>query len=330
MDEVAALAGVSRATVSRVVNASPKVSPNSRAAVERAIAELGYVPNPAARSLVTRRTDTVALLVGESESRIFVDPFFGITVHAIASALMAIDLQPVLLLGQSGRAHEKASRYVRQGHVDGVILMSLHGADPLPKQLRAAGIPLVVFGRPLAKTRVPFVDADNRGGARLATEHLLRRGRRVVGAVTGPLDMQPAIDRLQGYRDALRQAGIPVRKALTEPGDFTEIGGERAVSALLHRCPGLDAITVGSDSMAFGALRALAAAGRKVPDDVAVVGFDDIPAAQHADPALTTIRQPFEDMARHTRDLLVQQLAGTAHGDQFVIVPTCLIERAST
>lgn len=328
LDEVAALSGLSRATVSRVVNGSPKVSPHARSAVDRAIAELGYVPNLAARSLVTRRTDTVAVLVSESQTRIFWDPFFATAVRCLATALAELDLQMILLLGSSTLEHDRAARFVRQGHVDGVILLSLHAPDPLPQQLWDGGVPTVMWGGPTGRSRVPSVDADNRGGGMLATRHLLRIGCQSVATVTGPQDMRSGVARLQGYRAALRAARVPAARDLIEPGDFTEDGGARAMAALLHRCPGLDGVFVASDLMAAGALAALHAAGRRVPEDVAVVGFDDLPSASDMVPPLTTVRQPLEDMSRLTCDLLTQQIAGSG-GTAQVIAPTTLVRRAS-
>jgi DNA-binding LacI/PurR family transcriptional regulator len=329
LDEVAAIAGVSRATVSRVVNGSPKVSPEAKQAVDDAVAALGYVPNQAARSLVTRRTDTVGLVVSEPESQLFSDPFFATTVRGICSALSRSNLQLVLMLARSDHEHEKVSRYVRHGHVDGVFLLSLHGDDPLPAQFRAMGIPTVLLGRPLADLRVPYVDADNRGGARAATEYLLDKGRRKVATITGPLDMRPGIDRFEGYEDALRSAGIRLRKTLVAHGRFTEASGARAMTALLRAHPDLDAVFVASDPMAFGALRALETSGRRIPDDVAVVGFDDVPFAQHTTPPLTTVRQPLEEMTRAMCDLLLRHIEGQGKDDDHVVTPTTLVERSS-
>ena len=154
----------------------PKVRPDTRRAVEKAIARLGYVPNRAARSLVTKRTDTIALVVSESERRVFSDPFFPAIVQGISTAIADTELQLLLLLARGEREHVKVERYIRHGHVDGVILMSLHGEDPLPRALTDAGIPTVLSGRP-RPGELPYVDADNRGGARAATSHLLSAGR---------------------------------------------------------------------------------------------------------------------------------------------------------
>jgi DNA-binding LacI/PurR family transcriptional regulator len=182
---VAELAGVSIATVSRALNGSPRVLPATQALVEEAVAQLGYVPNPAARSLVTGRTSTIALVVSEPESRLFSDPFFASVVHGISSAIADGDLQLVLLLAHTEREHVKVERYVRQGHVDGVILVSLHGDDPLPRRLVQAGVPTVLSGRPPdAAQPIAYVDADNRGGGRAAATRLLERGARAIATVT--------------------------------------------------------------------------------------------------------------------------------------------------
>ncbi|RFU22120.1 LacI family DNA-binding transcriptional regulator [Geodermatophilus marinus] len=328
LEEVAGLAGVSRATVSRVVNDSPRVSPEARTAVLAAIEQLRYVPNRAARSLVTRRTDTIALVLSESDTQVFSDPFFARTVRELSAALADTELNLVLLTARGEREQEKVGRYARQGHVDGVILMSLHRDDPLPGTLAAAGVPLVLSGRPLDGREVCYVDADNVGGATAATELLLAGGRRRIATVTGPGDMIAGIDRLAGYRTALAGAGRPVDPLLVAEGDFTEAGGNRAMAELLARAPDLDAVFVASDPMAVGALRALRRAGRSVPGDVAVVGFDDAPVAATADPPLTTVAQPLDEMCR----LMVELLRRRIEGDEQVAARVCatrLVRRAS-
>ncbi|MGY1711270.1 LacI family DNA-binding transcriptional regulator [Geodermatophilus sp. SYSU D00758] len=328
LEEVAGLAGVSRATVSRVVNDSPRVSPEARAAVLAAIEQLRYVPNRAARSLVTRRTDTIALVLSESDTQVFSDPFFARTVRELSAALADTELNLVLLTARDEREQEKVGRYARQGHVDGVILMSLHRDDSLPGTLAAAGVPLVLSGRPLDGRAVCYVDADNVGGARAATELLLTGGRRRIATVTGPGDMIAGLDRLAGYRTALVAAGRPVDPLLVAEGDFTEAGGSRAMDELLARAPDLDAVFVASDPMAVGALRALRRAGRSVPGDVAVVGFDDAPVAATADPPLSTVAQPLDEMCR----LMVELLRRRIDGDEQVEARVCatrLVRRAS-
>jgi DNA-binding LacI/PurR family transcriptional regulator len=304
LEQVAALAGVSRATVSRVVNGSPRVSPERRALVEQAIGKLGYVPNRAARSLVTRRSDSVALVVFEPEARVFAEPFFAGMARGVASALAATDLQLVLLMAQDPAQRERVVRYIVNHHADGVLLASLHGEDPLPRRLADAGVPTE------------------------AVAYLAANGRQRIATITGTQDLSVGRDRLDGYQDALRAAGLPVDMRLVEPGDFSEESGHRAMAALLDREPDLDAVFAASDLMALGAMRVLKDTGRKVPEQVAVVGFDDSVLARHAEPQLTTVRQPVEEMGRQMTRLLLAKLAGEAAGVS-VILETELVVRAS-
>jgi DNA-binding LacI/PurR family transcriptional regulator len=329
LDEVARVAGVSRATVSRVVNGSPKVSPEIRRSVERAIDRLGYVPNRAARSLVTRRSESIAVVITEPATRLFSDPFFPRVIRGVSTALAARDLQLVLLMPDDPHEEERTVRYLTGGHVDGVILVSLHGNDPLPSELAARRVPLVVVGRPLG-VEVDHVDADNRGGAALATRHLLEGGRRRIATITGPADMVAGIDRLAGYRDALGEAGVPVDPELIAVGDFTHEGGTAAMERLLATRPDLDAVFCASDLMAVAALGVLQTGGRRVPEDVAVVGYDDAPIATTTRPQLTSIRQPVEEMGREMVHLLVESMERRDRVPRRVILATELIRRASS
>ena len=329
LEEVGEVAGVSRATVSRVINNSPKVSPEVRTIVEQVIQKLGYVPNQAARTLVTRRTDALALVVCEPEARFFSDPFFSSVVRGVGSAAAEVDKNLVLLVLQGDVERARARRYLRPEHVDGVLVMSLHGDDPLPRQLEQAGVPTVLVGRPLGRSRLPYVDADNRGGARSAVEHLLGLGRRTIATITGPSNMCAGIDRLDGYREALEGAGLPVRKGLIGEGDFFEESGHREMTRLLARRPDLDAVFAASDLMAAGAIRALRESGRDVPGDVAVVGFDDAPIASHTVPTLTTIRQPLDEMTAAAADLLLRRVEDDTAKVEQVVCPTALVRRGS-
>lgn len=329
LDEVAVLAGVSRATVSRVINDSPRVSEEARLAVQAAVEALRYVPNRMARSLVTRRTDTIALVLSESNTQVFSDPFFASIVRGLSDRLAETDLNLVLLAARGQREQEKIGRYVRQGHVDGVILMSLHSDDLLPGILAGAHVPLVLSGRPLDDRPAAYVDADNTGGAAVATRHLLSLGRSRVATITGPLDMVAGLDRLAGYRAALADAGRYAGPELVAEGDFTEAGGMRAMTRLLAEAPELDAVFVASDPMAVGALQVLRAAGRRVPEDVAVVGFDDAAVARACDPPLTTVAQPLGEMTGLMVDLLLDQIEAGERTVETRVCPTSLVRRAS-
>nr|SBO95009.1 HTH-type transcriptional regulator celR [Nonomuraea gerenzanensis] len=312
--------------MSRVINGSPNVSAKAREAVELAIRELGYVPNRAARALVTRRTDTVALVVSESQFRVFDEPYFAGTIRGIGSALAETGLQLILAMARTPEEHARLEHYLTGQHVDGVLLLSLHGADPLPGRLEAMGVPTVLGGRPVGLDPYSYVDMDNRAGARQAVKHLLGLGRRAIATIAGSQDMGVGVDRLSGYRDALLPSGLP---ELVAYGDFSEHSGATAMHELLRTHPDLDAVFAASDPMALGAMRVLKAEGRSVPRDVAVIGFDDSKAALHADPPLTTVHQPTEAMGRQMAQLLVARINGEELRQPVVILDTHLVRRES-
>jgi DNA-binding LacI/PurR family transcriptional regulator len=326
LESVASRAGVSRATASRVVNGSPTVAPHIRDAVLRAVADLGYVPNQAARSLVTQRTDSIALVLTESAGRVFSDdPFFPSIVQGASQELDAAGKQLVLMMVNSGASHERVEQFTLGGHVDGVMVASLHGADPLPGTLARMGIPVVVNGRPLGRAAVPYVDVANEEGGRIAVRHLLATGRQRIATIAGPQDMVAGIDRLNGYRAELHDSD---RRSIVAVGDFTRESGIAAMRQLLDDDPGLDAVFAASDLMASGALRALRQAGRRVPDDVAVIGFDDNDIARYTEPALTTVRQPIVDIGRTmARQLL--RIAGGETVEAATVLPIELVVRES-
>ncbi|MGW3512039.1 LacI family DNA-binding transcriptional regulator [Streptomyces sp. NPDC000994] len=348
LEAVAARAGVSRATVSRVVNGGDGVREPLAERVRRAVEELGYVPNQAARSLVTKRHDAVAVVVAEPETRVFADPFFALQLRGISKELTAHDSQLVLLLTEGRDDHARVGRYLAGGHVDGALVFSLHLDDPLPGLIRRAGVPTVFGGRPgwsddtapgaadpartAGNPAVVYVDSDNRGGAREAVRHLVGLGRTRIGHITGALDQTSAVDRLDGFRDVM----VDADPRLIVESDFTPAGGERAMRELLDRCPDLDAVFAANDLTASGALRVLRERGLRVPDDVAVVGFDDmLPVAEQTEPPLTTVRQDIEEMGRLMARLLLRGLdgrgaeAGVGGAPRSVILPTTLVRRAS-
>jgi len=326
LEQVAARAGVSRATASRVINGSPTVASHIREAVLGAVQALGYLPNPAARSLVTQRTDSFALVVPEPTSRVFSeDQFFPALIRGVSQELEAADKQLVLMLASSATSHDRIERYAMAGHVDGVMVVSMHGADPLPTTLARMGIPVVCNERTLGASTPPYVGVDNVGGAAAATRHLVESGRQRIATIAGPQDMIGGIDRLTGYRTELRGSR---RRSIVALGDFTRESGAAAMRQLLDDDPALDAVFVASDLMADGALRTLRQAGRSVPGDVAVVGFDDIELARYTEPPLTTVRQPILDIGRE----MVRQLLRLAAGEEIepaLVLPTQLVRRDS-
>jgi DNA-binding LacI/PurR family transcriptional regulator len=336
LEQVAEFAGVSRATVSRVINAVPTVDPELREIVERAIAETGYVPNHAARSLVTRRTGSVALVISEPDdrhfddpflNRIFTDPFLGRVTAGAVEVLRPAGIHLVLIPADAP-ARAQVVRYLRQGHVDGVLLISSHAADPLPDQLHELGIPAVLSTRPGKPVPLSFVDVEQQLGARLAAEHLVERGCLRPATISGPLDMPASQDRLTGFRTALAVHGHAYVPSVE--GNFTRISGEDATRALLSEHPDVDGLFVANDLMAEGALQALRELGRRVPEDVKVVGFDDSGAAVACRPQLTTVRQPVEDMAGEMARLLLQHIADPDRRARSVIFQPTLVFRQST
>ncbi|MFB7916636.1 LacI family DNA-binding transcriptional regulator [Streptomyces sp. NPDC056061] len=330
LEEVAARAGVGRGTVSRVINGSPRVSAHTREAVEAAVAELGYVPNRAARALAGNRTDAIALVVPEPETRFFAEPYFSDIVRGVGAALADTDMQLLLTLVGNDRERRRLAQYLTAHRVDGVLLVSVHADDPLPDLLEQLGMPAVMSGRRSADEPLAAVDSDNFEGARAAVDHLVSRGRRHIATITGRLDVYGARRRLDGYREALRDAGIAPDEQLVAQGDFTEEGGARAMRELLARRPGADAVFAASDVMAAGARQVLREAGRRIPDDVALVGFDDSAVARHMDPALTSVRQPIEEMGRTMTQVLLQEIGGESRERPQIVLPTELVVRDSS
>lgn len=324
IEEVAAAAGVSRSTVSRVVNGSSAVSTDALEAVRAAISRLNYVPNRAARSLASRQTMAIALIVPEDTTRFFGDPFFASIVAGITGALGGSDYLLNLLVA-SDDPGDKMTSFVRNGGVDGALVVSHHISDAFIDQIVDA-VPVVYGGRPVpVRENDYYVDVDNFGASRLVTEHLIARGCTRIATVSGPMTMLPAIDRIQGFRAALKDAGLsPFTEA---EGDYTEESGAEAVARILQ--VGIpDAIFVASDLMARGVLRALRAAGLRVPEDVAVAGFDDSPVAAASDPPLTTIRQPMYGQGETMAKVLLERLAGGSP-DHVTMLPTELVVRRS-
>ncbi len=319
LDDVARAAGVSRSTASRAINGGDRVSPEAQQAVDAAILRLGYAPNRAARSLVTRRTDSIALVVPEPDARILTDPFLAGVVRGVSEGLGGTDLQLVLLLARPGERPGHIARYLNSGHVDGVIIASHHKDDRLEPELRSGSLPGVFVGRPFDSAGLHYVDVDNSAGARVATQRLVDRGCRTIAAVTGPQDMTASLDRHEGWRRTLSRAGLPTDAVAN--GDFTVEGGAKAMERLLADHPDIDGVFASSDLMASGALQVLRDHGKKVPDDVAVVGFDAL-GAERTTPRLTTVLQPVVEMVAAATSTLLDMLAGEdVHPEPRIFVP---------
>ncbi|MFD8496694.1 LacI family DNA-binding transcriptional regulator [Amycolatopsis sp. NPDC059657] len=327
--DVAAQAGVSRGTVSRVLQGGHNVSPAAQEAVNAAIRKLGYVVNRAARSLVTQRAGSVAFLLSETQDRFFQDPTFTTLLRGCTEALAEHDLPLVLITAGTDAERRRISRYLSASPVDGVLLISTHRDNPMIEQLRQAELPFVCCGKPLGQRgTVSYVAVDEREGARDMVRHLLESGRKRVATIAGPEDTPGGLERLVGYREMLAEHGIAYDERLVATGDYSWASGESCMEQLLERVPDLDAVFVASDLMATGALTALDRAGRRVPADVAVGGFDDAPLALTARPPLTTIRQPWNRISEVMVRQLLAQIDG--EGPATVILPTELVVRDST
>ncbi|MFI6150343.1 LacI family DNA-binding transcriptional regulator [Streptomyces sp. NPDC051109] len=325
LDEVAARAGVSRTAASRVINNAPHVSRAKREAVQRAVRELDFVPNPSAQALATRRVGAVVLALSSDEPGLFADPFFAEVIVGVSAALEQTELELILLLANTPRGRERFERLLRSRRADGVMLMALRGNDPLGRLGEEVDLPVVFGGLPLIGEPTWYVDADNRGGARLAAEHFARTGRRRPVMITGQVDARAAVAREQGFTDGLTLSGLPLLGV--EPGQFTEEGGAEAMERLLRAHPYPDAVFAASDAMAIGALRTLRERGLRVPEDVAVIGFNDLASARHTSPPLTTVHQPVRALGQEMARMLLSAIEG--HRPSPLILPTRLTVRES-
>lgn len=327
LEDVARAAGVSRATASRAVRGGEFVSAANLAAVRKAVKDLGYVPNPAARSLVTRQTDTIAVVVPEHDARIFSDPFIASAIAGVAEALEETPKQLVLLMRSRRHGSQRMTAYLEGGHIDGTVVVSHHRGDHLPQVIARAGLAAAFIGRPFdADAGTAFVDLDNAAGGRMAAEHLIGAGARRIATVTGPLDMEAALDRLVGWSAALQDAGMD--DSMRYEGDFTLQTAEAIGVRLITEHPEVDAVFAANDLTAVGIINALRAAGRRVPEDVRVIGFDDSPLCLGTHPQLTSLTNPAKELAHAATGMVLDQLAHRPVASPVILQPR-LVVRAS-
>lgn len=327
LKQIGEMAGVSSATVSRVINNHPNVRPSVRARVQQIIAETGYQPNAAARTLAGQRSRIVGLVIPQTAHILFTDPYFPRLIQGITHACQLHDYTLSLFLFHAIEDETKLStRILKRQILDGVIVTATQIGDPLVKEMLGGDIPFVIIGQDRTEG-VSFVDADNETGAYTATSHLIRLGRQRIATITGPLNNLAGVNRLSGYRNALRDRGRRSDERLVVRGDFTEAGGYTAMQQLLAHKP--DAVFVASDTMAAGALRALQAAGLRVPQDIAMVGFDDLPHSGTFNPPLTTIRQPIKRAGMIAFEALLDIVEHGLEPPRRIILPTELVIRQS-
>ena len=328
IETIAHLSGVSRSTVSRVINNSPKVSDETRQRVLDVLRQTNFQPNLAARSLAAGSTRILGLVIPMGVSHLFIDPFFPQLIQGIYMACTARDYSIMLWLADPEFERRTIRQVLYSGLVEGVILSSMPHDDPLIDALSEARRPFVVVGHVTGRDHISYVDVDNVESARQATLHLARMGRKRIASITGPLNMIAGQDRRQGYELALQQSGLAIDPSLVVEGDFTQEGGYQGMLLLLPHKP--DAVFVASDAMAQGALRALSETGNHVPEEVAIVGFDDMPFAAHTTPPLTTVRQPIHRMGSMAAEMLIDIIESRAAQPRGTRLPTELVVRASS
>lgn len=324
--DVANRAQVSVTTVSHVLNRTRSVGPETERRVRAAIEALGYQPNLLARGLRSRKTRTIALLIPDNSN-----PFFAEVARAIEDAGFAEGYSVILCNSDLSEAKQDAYIDVLLAkQVDGMIFISSGDRrDPL-RRILDAGVPVVVVDREPRDVTVPQVLVDNESGGYAAGEYLVRLGHRRIGCISGPSDVTPSHRRIRGFTRALAEAGLEIAPAAVTSGDGRYDGGVSAMRTLLERDLDLTAVFAFNDLMAIGALAELRRAGLRAPDDVSMIGFDDIPQASWTDPALTTVAQPTTEMGRVSAGLLLDRLERQdGRASARVLLPTKLIERAS-
>jgi LacI family transcriptional regulator len=329
LEDIAEQAGVSRSTVSRVVNEQPNVKADVRKRVLEVIQSTGYHPNAAARTLASQHSWTIGLILPLSVSFFFTDPYYPHLTKGIAQTCNQYDYTLALFLVSSKEVEEKMfPRVSRRGLLDGVIVQSGHHGDQgIIGHLVDANKPIVVVGRPFRSDNVSYIDIDNVNAAYNAVTHLVRLGCQRIGTITGPLTSTVGIDRRDGYRKAMIERGRVIDEALIKEGDFTEAGGYYAMQQMLPAKP--DSVFAASDIMAIGAMRAVRDAGLRIPEDVAIVGFDDLPIATLSDIQLTTIRQPVVSFGAKAVEILIDLIENGINPPRHIIMDTELVIRDS-
>lgn len=328
LEDIAKRVGVSRSTVSRVVNGSPSVSPEVRKRVLKAIHVTGFQPNAAAKSLASQRSNVIGLVLPLSVSSFFTDPFFPLLTQGIAFGCNNNNLTLSLFIAGTKEDEEKIfPRISRQGLLDGILVQAGQPNDWLIEHLLKSSVPTVMIGRPFESEGINYIDVDNIPAAEKATKHLIEQGRTRIATITGSAGSAVTTDRLMGYKKALAAAGMEAEETLQAEGSFTENGGYEAMKKLLPYKP--DAVFAASDNMAAGAIRAVDEAGLNIPEDIAFIGFDDIPLAALTKVKLSTIHQPITRLGVKAVELLIDVIMNGMKPARHFILDTELIIRES-
>ncbi|MDF1596897.1 MAG: LacI family DNA-binding transcriptional regulator [Acidimicrobiia bacterium] len=327
LEDIGRLAGVSRSTVSRVINDQASVSSDVRQRVQETIRRTGYTPNVAARSLVSGRSGVIGLVIPSRVHRVFEDPYFSRLIQGISAASNRSGTVLSLFLFQNEEEEsELYPRVVTSRFLDGLILTATRMADPLLARVPSGELPIVMVGRPDVDG-LSYVNVDNRGGALRAATHLCGLGYGRIGLVGAPVSTTAGLDRLNGFVEGLAICGKALPPKLRADGDFSEASGYRAMRELLPGKP--DAVFAASDTMAIGALQALREEGIRVPQDIALMGFDGLPSSETSVPTLTTIRQPVIETGVRAVHLLNDLVTGVSVAPIVEILPVELVVRES-
>lgn len=331
LEDIARLSGVSRSTVSRVINQHPNVSETTRLKVMEIITRYNFKPHPAARALASQRSNIIGILIPHIVSDLFTDPFFAILLQGITTAANSLSYSPILWLTSANVDENTFYEQVFNDRLaDGIVVASATVNASFIERLDRRGRPYIIVGRPFtAHKRINYVDSENEWGARMMVEHMIQRGRRRIGMITGRSGLTSSHDRLQGYISALQHADIPIDMRLITPaGDYTEASGYAGMKLLLqHR---VDAVFAANDVMAASAMRAIKEAGLRVPDDIAIGGFDDMGFALTTEPPLTTVQQPISLLGDTAVHGLIGLIENKAESPFQQMLPVNLIVRQST
>jgi DNA-binding LacI/PurR family transcriptional regulator len=293
--------------------------------VNDAVAKLGYKKNRIASALASGRTGLIAIVI-DDDLTLFADPFWATVSSGISRVLMDYELQTLLMVSSVNNVESPVAHYLQGGEVDGAIFFQLHN-DVLVRRLKKAGLPVVIAGTPRTSADIVYADTDNFGGAVLGTRHLIQRGCQNVATITGDTETSAGRQRLEGYQQAHKEVGKVADKKLIVQGDFSFESGKLAMAKLLKINPDVDGVFAANDMMALGAIAELRDRGKYIPQDVAIVGFDDSLIAQTSRPALTTVKQDIEGLGAAVAESMIQLLNGEPAQPR--ILPTTLVIRDS-
>jgi LacI family transcriptional regulator len=327
IDDIARISEVSRSTVSRVINADPNVKERTRNKVLEVIQSHNFQPNIAARGLAAGSTKVIGVVIPVGVSSIFSDPYFSLVIQGVSSACNHLGYSIMLWLAEPQYERKTISQILYNGFIDGVIVLAMLLDDPLIDRLSESNRPFITIGRHPTNEKIDYVDVDNRAGAYQVVSYAIRAGHHRVALIGGPANTISGQERAQGYLDALREYGLPVIPELVTEGDYSDAGGYQAMKRLLPNHP--DAVFAASDAMAFAAIRVIQEAGLRIPEDIAVVGFDDIPPAATSKPPLTTVRQPIQQTGKIVAEMLIDMIEHPSSQPHRVVLPTELVIRSS-